>query len=111
MNLLERLLLRLRKILSSTPPKTDRSLYLYVKCSKCGEKLRARVDVWNELTPEYDGKSDDAASYFCRKVLIGEKLCYQPIELRLKFDKNHRLTDKTIMGGKYIEQSEFEAGA
>lgn len=98
----------LRKVLSSPPPRTDRSLYLYVRCSKCGEKLRARVDVWNELTPEYDGKSDDAASYFCRKVLIGEKLCYQPIELRLKFDKSHKLIDKTIMGGKFIEQDEFE---
>lgn len=98
----------LRKVLSSPPPRTDRAMYLYVQCSKCGEKLRARVDVWNELTPEYDGKSDDAASYFCRKVLVGEKMCYQPIELRLKFDKNHKLTDKTIMGGRFIEQADFE---
>jgi hypothetical protein len=44
-------------------------------------------------------------------VLVGEKLCYQPIELRLKFDKNHRLVDQTIMGGKFIEQAEFEAGS
>ena len=99
----------LRKVLSSPPPRTERAMYLYVQCSKCGEKLRARVDIWNELTPEYDGKSDDAASYFSRKVLVSEKLCYQPIELRLKFDKTHRLTDKTIMGGKFIEQDEFES--
>ena len=100
----------LSKLLSSPPPRTDRALYLYVQCSKCGEKLRARVDVWNELTPEYNGKSDDAASYFCRKVLVGEKHCYQPIELRLKFNKNYKLTDKTVMGGKFIDQAEFEAG-
>ncbi len=99
---------KLGKILSSSPsPRTDRALYLYVQCGKCGEKLRARVDVWNELTPEYDDNRDDAASYFCRKVLVGEKLCYQPIELRLKFDKHHRLVEKTITGGKYIEDSEF----
>jgi hypothetical protein len=98
---------KLGKILSSPPPRTDRALYLYVQCKKCGEKLRARVDVWNELTPEYDGKSDDAASYHCRKVLVGENKCYQPIELRLKFDKNHKLIEKTIMGGKYIDQAEF----
>lgn len=100
---------RLRKTLASPPSRTDRAMYLYVQCSKCGEKLRARVDVWNELTPEYDGKSDDAASYYCRKVLVGEKMCYQPIELRLKFDKNHKLTEKTIVGGKFIDQAEFEA--
>jgi hypothetical protein len=100
---------RLRKLLSSPSSRTDRAMYLYVQCSKCGETLRARVDVWNELTPEYDGKSDDAASYFCRKVLIGEKQCYQPIELKLKFDRNHKLIDKTIVGGKFIEKEEFEA--
>lgn len=102
------ILKRLGKILSSSPPpKTGRALYLYVQCSKCGEKLRARVDIWNELTPEYDGNSDNAVSYFCRKVLVGEKLCYQPIELRLKFDKNHKLVEQTIMGGKYIDEAEY----
>ncbi len=100
---------RLRKIFSSPPPRTDRALYLYVQCLKCGEKMRARVDLWNELTPEYDGKSDDASAYFCRKVLVGEAQCYNPIELRLKFDKNHKLIDKTILGGRFIEQEEFAA--
>jgi hypothetical protein len=102
------ILKQLGKILSSSPSsKTDRALYLYVQCNKCGEKLRARVDVWNELTPEYDGNSDNATAYFCRKVLVGEKMCYQPIELRLKFDKNHKLVEQTIMGGKYIDEAEF----
>ncbi len=97
--------------LVSPPPRAGRILYLYLQCSKCGEKLRARVDLWSELSPEYNGKSDDAASYFCRKVLVGEKQCYNPIELRLKFDKNHRITEQNIMGGKFIEQEEFEAGS
>jgi hypothetical protein len=98
---------KLSKILSSPPPRTERAFYLYVKCNKCGEKLRARVDAWNELTPEYDGKSDDPASYTCRKVLIGENRCYQPIELKLKFDKNHKLVEQQIFGGRYIDQEEF----
>jgi len=80
---------------------------LYVQCNKCGEKLRVRVDVWNELTSEYDGNSDDPASYICRKVLIGEKMCYQPIELNLKFDRNHKLIKQEINGGKYIAEAEF----
>ncbi len=102
---------KLRKALLSPPSNEERAIFLYVQCLKCGEKLRARVDVWNELTPEYNGKSDDAASYFCRKVLVGEKQCYQPIELRLKFNRNHKLIEKTIMGGKFIDPDEFSAGA
>ncbi len=95
------------KIFSTRAPDTDRALYLYVQCNKCGEKLRARVDTYNELTPDFDGGSDQPSSYFCRKVLIGEKLCYQQIELSLKFDKNHKLVDKHIKGGKYISEDEF----
>ena len=103
------LLKKLNKFLSPAPSKTERALYLYVQCDRCGEKLRARVDVWNELTPEYKENSDDPISFFCRKVLIGEKQCYQPIELKLKFDKGHRLVDQEIHGGKLIKESEYNA--
>lgn len=91
-----------------TPPAdSERALYLYVQCNKCGEKLRARVDRWNELTAEYDEKNEKAVAYTCRKVLIGENKCFQQIELRLKFDKNHKLTDKEITGGKFIGEADF----
>jgi hypothetical protein len=99
----------LAKILTSPPRNPDRAFYLYVQCDRCGEKMRARVDVWNELTPEYDEKSDDAASYHCRKVLIGEKLCFQPIELSLRFNKNHKLVEQEIKGGKFIDEEEYES--
>src|SRR5512139_463151 len=98
---------KLGKMLASPPSKTDRSYYFYVQCNRCGEKLRARVDIWNELSPEYEGNSDSPISYHCRKVLIGENKCYQPIELRLKFDKNHKLAEREISGGYYIDEAEF----
>ena len=101
------ILKRLAKTLSSPPRSSDRGLYLYVQCDRCGEKLRARVDIWNELSPEFDGKSEEAAFYHCRKVLVGEKMCFQPIELSLKFDKNHKLIDQQIIGGKFIEKEEY----
>ncbi len=101
------ILKNLGKIFSSPPRQADRALYLSVQCDRCGEKLRARVDAWNELTPEFDGKSDDPVSYHCRKVLVGEKLCFQQIELTLEFDRNHKLVNQEIHGGKFIDQAEF----
>ncbi len=98
---------KLGNIIPKPPAKEDRALYFYVQCSRCGEKLRARVDTWNELTPEYGEKSDEPTSFFCRKVLIGEKLCFQPIELHLTFDKNHKLVSQEIQGGKYIDQEAY----
>jgi hypothetical protein len=98
---------KLRKLIVSPTTKNDRILYLHVQCGRCGEKMRARVDLWNELSPEYDEKSNDPAGFFCRKVLVGERGCYQPIELQLRFDKQHNLVDQRILGGKYIDEVEF----
>ena len=101
---------KLGNILFRPPSKADRAIYLYVQCDRCGEKLRARVDTWNELTPEYGVKNDEPTTYYCRKVLIGEKLCYQPIELQLSFDKNHKLVSQEIQGGKFISQEAYNQG-
>ena len=98
---------KINNLFKIPPPKLDRALYLDVQCDKCGEKLRARVDVWNDLTADYVEGSDDAASYYCRKVLVGANKCYQPIELELKFNKKHQLIDKQIKGGIFIEETEF----
>ncbi len=99
---------KLGNVFSASPSDSNRILYLYVQCSRCGEKLQARVDTWNELTPDYAGNSDEPTSYFCRKVLIGEKLCFQPVELSLTFDKGRKLVKQSISGGKYIDQAAFE---
>ena len=104
------ILKKLGTMLSSPAGKGERTVYLYVQCGRCGEKLRARVDTWNELTPDFKDNSDNPASYFCRKVLIGEKLCYQPVELRLTFNHNRKLIKQEIHGGKYIDRAEFTAG-
>jgi hypothetical protein len=102
---------KLGSIFSAAPSNSNRILNLYVRCDRCGEKLQARVDTWNELTPDYNDNSDDPTSYFCRKVLVGEKLCFQPVELNLSFDKNRLLVSQGINGGKYIDQVEFEQNA
>jgi hypothetical protein len=102
---------KINNIFHIPPPKLDRALYLYVQCDKCGEKLRARVDVWNDLTADFGEGSDDAASYHCRKVLVGANKCYQPIEIELKFDKNHKLIDKQINGGRFIDEAAFSGQA
>jgi hypothetical protein len=101
----------LNNIFSSRPSGAERALYLYVKCNKCGEILRARVDIYSELSPDFEGGSDKPSSYYCRKMLVGEKLCYQPIELMLKFDKNHKLVNKEISGGKFVTPEELEKQA
>jgi len=98
------LLNKLASFLSPRPKNTGRYLTIYVKCNHCGEKISGRVDLWNELSPDYDG---GAKSYHCRKVLMGSGLCFQQIEVQLTFDGKKRLLNEEVIGGDAIESEEF----
>jgi hypothetical protein len=74
-----------------------------VKCKRCGEIIEGRVDVDNDLSIEYAGDGD---TFYCRKVLMGEgkNLCYQQIEVGLKFNAKRKLLERRIeRGGDFVE--------
>jgi lysyl-tRNA synthetase class I len=74
-----------------------------VKCQRCGEVLEGRVDVDNDLSVEYETGGD---RFYCRKVLMGDgkNLCYQQIEVGLKFDDKRKLIEKRVeSGGEFVE--------
>jgi uncharacterized protein YuzE len=84
-------------------PGVDRSAYwLEVKCGRCGEIIRTRVDLNNDLSIDY-GQDGEVAGYYCRKVLVGEQRCFQSIEATLKFDANRKLVDRQVSGGEFVE--------
>jgi len=102
------LLKRLNGLFTRTV-QADRNYYVYVQCKRCGEKIRVRVDMSSELSPEY-GSGDFPNGYYCRKVVVGEKRCFQPIEINLKFDGKRRLLEKEIAGGQFLTEEEYAAG-
>ncbi len=81
------------------------SLNVTVRCSRCGEVIRSRIDLANDLSAEY-GKDGREIRYFCRKVLIGKQGCYAPIEIVLNFDAGRNIIDRQIMGGKFVSAEE-----
>jgi len=82
----------------------ERAYWLYVQCSRCGEKIRARVDLYNDLSPLYH---ETGVTYFSRKILIGQEHCFQKVEVEMNFDENRRLTERKISGGSFITEEEF----
>jgi hypothetical protein len=98
---------KISTIFSSTLTEETNATWIYVKCKRCGEKLRARINVRSELSPEFSN-SDYATSFHCRKVLIGEQRCFQQIEVNLTFDAKYRIVDKQISGGQFITLEEYE---
>lgn len=97
---------RLSNIFSSSNDHDPHGYRIYVRCNRCGEKILSRIDLRNDLSPEYGDKEKDLI-YFCRKVLIGQKLCFQQVEVHLKFNKMRELLEQEISGGKFIDEEEF----
>lgn len=83
-------------------PIQDYSYWITVKCKKCGEIIRTRVDLRNDPSINYDDKN--GTTYFCRKVLIGEKYCFEKIEVELTFDANRKLIERHIIGGVFMDE-------
>ncbi len=82
MNLLD----SLKKLFSS--PGRDRNYWVYARCDRCGEVIASRVDLFNDLSMDFD-----VGRYRVHKVLVGEGRyrCFQRIEVTLVFDKHKRL--------------------
>ena len=80
----------------------------YVRCGRCGESIRVRVDKRSQLTPRYDG---DQTGYYVRKGVMGtgKSRCFETIEVRLEFRPDMQLAARTIAGGEFITEEEYEA--
>jgi hypothetical protein len=99
----------LKKIASALSPKgTDEGdvLWVYVRCDKCGEMLKTRIDLRHDLTPNYSDEGR-VADYGLRKVLIGSQRCFEPIEVKLTLDAQRRVISREITGGQFISREEY----
>ena len=90
---------------STKPPDSQIFYNLTVKCNRCGEEIQTRINLFNDLSIEYDG-AGEISGYVCHKVVVGAQRCYQPIDINLKFDSKRKLLEKEIGGGKFVENQE-----
>jgi len=82
------------------------ALWVYVRCTRCGEAISARVSMGSDLSIHYD-ESGRPSGYHVRKVLVGGRLrCYQPVEVCLTLDAGRRLLEREISGGEFITAEE-----
>ena len=98
----------LKKLASFFTPEGRRDAYahwVYVQCDRCGEKLRTRIDLRNDLSVQY-GATDRDITYFCRKALMGGGRCFQQIEVELTFDAHRQLVEQRVRGGKFVDEGE-----
>jgi hypothetical protein len=97
------LIKQISKIFSFSKGSDDRAYWIVAKCNRCGEVIKARIDLSNDLSIDYDN-SAKGTNYFCRKTLIGAGHCFQRVEVELSFDSNRKVIDRKISGGKFLEE-------
>jgi len=81
----------------------DPGYFIYVRCRRCGEAVKTRIDLHNDLSIADDG------GYVVNKTLMGSKLCFERIEVTLTFDERRQLVDRQISRGEFITAEEYEA--
>ncbi len=97
---------KIASVLSSKGAEEGEALWVYVRCDKCGETIKTRIDLRHDLTPNYNAEGR-VTDYFSRKVLIGSRGCFEPIEVKLTFDAQRRVTSREITGGQFISKEEY----
>ncbi len=91
-----------KKMLTRPPSNSGKFHIFAVKCKRCGEIIHGQVNVNNEPSQEYD---ENGRLYFvCRKVLVGNQLCFQQIEVIFKFNEMRGLLDRQITGGEFVDE-------
>ena len=80
------------------------ALWIYVRCKRCGEVIKTRIDLRSSLSMA------DAGGYVANKTLIGGgQLCFQRIEVTLHFNESRQLVDREITFGEFITAEEYDA--
>ncbi len=75
--------------------------WVYVRCNRCGESIKTRIDLRNGLHLRDEG------GYITRKTLVGNQLCFERIEVSLVFDEQRRVVEQEIRRGQFITAKEF----
>ena len=92
---------KLTSAFASPAKPADLSYWYTVRCKRCGEEIKARIDMRNDLSIDYDAND---GSYYCRKVIIGDGYCFQQIEVQMRFNSKRQLVDRQITGGEFVNQ-------
>lgn len=89
----------------AAPPGEAHALLFYVRCDRCGEVIRVRADRRWDLLQEL---GDGVTGYSLHKDVLGIR-CNQLMRMVVRFDRDYRITQQEIEGGRFARPSEYEA--
>ena len=93
----------LKSLFGGTGGQNRDGYWVYVRCHRCGEVIKTRIDLRNDLSP------GEAGGFKVSKTLVGNQRCFERIETTLLFDENRKLVERNILRGDFITAEEFAA--
>jgi hypothetical protein len=87
--------------LAGSNPASAPPFVLRVQCNRCGEILEVRLNIFNDVSAEFD-ENGNPSGYSCRKIFQGNGRCFQRMEVHLTFDTRRRLKKTEILGGRML---------
>lgn len=91
----------------SAAEQTDKNaMHLYIKCKRCSTPVHVRVNLGNDLQADY---GDSAAEGYRLNKDVMDDRCFRIMRLEIDFDARRKETSRTLEGGTFITQEEWEA--
>jgi hypothetical protein len=92
-----------------TSPSDKWAVFYYVRCAKCGEVIRVRLDRRNDFEQQFDENGhDEVAGYRVHKEVMGSGNCFKMMALEIKFDRGYREIEKSVRGGEFVTRENYE---
>jgi (2Fe-2S) ferredoxin len=97
-----KLLKRLRGLVGGEGRSRDPDgIYFYVRCGRCGQKLKVRADRHFDLVQDLD-----EGGYVLHKEMM-DGTCFSLMYATVRFDDDKRIVSQEIEGGEFISEEEF----
>ncbi|WP_089938486.1 hypothetical protein [Candidatus Entotheonella palauensis] len=84
------------------------ALWLYVRCSRCGEAIQVRVDRRYDLASEWRDPGESGPAYTMHKDIVGER-CFQRISVDVGFDAGFKIVEQRIRGGEFLTEEAYQS--
>jgi hypothetical protein len=97
-----KLLKRLRGLVDGEGrPRDPDGIYFYVRCGRCGQRLKVRADRRFDLVRDLD-----EGGYVLHKEMM-DGTCFSLMYATVRFDDDKRIISQEVEGGEFISEEEF----
>jgi hypothetical protein len=85
------------------------AFYYFVRCDKCGEVIRVRLDRRSSFEQQFsESGGDDVVGFRVRKEVMGSGNCFKMMSLEIGFDRGYHEAKKTVRGGTFVTKAEYD---